>query len=385
MSVLPVLNIKSTEYIGNSLATINSNFTSLDTTVQSISSRQGVIFTELDLIQYGVSELLRTLNTNYTSRIAELRLSCSEQYNDVSQNTKRYKVKNVHELYLHPINGGNVSLYDSLNNLWKNYVIPGVLPFSIHKLKPNTIYDVYLSHDNALYVFNLHFVEWKSSTIPSTKAILDGVPILDEGMILGQPTGEYTQVTDAVVKRFIGCIYNTQTGIEQTYGGTQAAGTNSKQLLWNANNQLECFIKDTNLQSKYTLNTHLPLHSKNINIFNKTNGNKTFWNRTNNSTDNQFLFVCGEKTRVHITYSNTCTCSGMENVYAGISIDNEFAPERSTNVIINQNVNGLTYLQCTLESIVEPGIHYIYTFDAAGKNVVFNTQADCNFTVKFLN
>jgi hypothetical protein len=359
MNTLPVFSIKATDYIGDSLSVINSNFASLNLNTQDMNNRIKTLNDNFSNLSKNVYSLCSLFNSNFISTICQLRVTCSKLYMD-SSFEERFIIKNAQSIFIHPVKQGLIGLYDNITKTWETQVIPGVLEFSTAQLSKGVMYDIYLGFSNIETVFVIKFEEWSEN---KKQKIIDGVIVSN---------------TDNNM-RYIGCLYKENSGIEQSYTQQSLGGANLKQHIWNSTNQINCFIKGTNNFSSYSLQTFLPKNSKNLNIFNNTDGNKTFWNQ-----NNSLSFICNEKTSVQVLY-NTYIKTNNKNAYIGISINDAYKPIKDNLTLVNQNSDGECLLSCSMRIDAKPGLNKIYTFDAGEKEVLFNTKANSYFEVNFLN
>jgi hypothetical protein len=358
MKTFPLHDIKATEYIGNSLTTINSNFVSLSTNVQDMSVRYTNLRQDFINLEQNITLLNNFFNTNYTSNVCQIRVSSSLLYADASLSKKR-RLINVQSIFLHPVEGGSVSLYNTISNTWETQVLPGVIEVSIATLSPHTLYDIFIKYNSVNNVFETTF----TTTSSNKKATLDGI---------------YVHLDDNN-KRYIGCFYKELSGVEQTYNYTQVGDSKLKQHLWNNSNQVKAYIKGYNSLQNYTLPIFLPKNSKNLNVFSNTDGRKTFWNKSNT-----FSFICGKSTSIQVVYTTFVELNN-KNAYIGISLNDEYQPFKESLALVNENNDGVMVMSCSIKIDVEPGLHKVYTFDASEESVRFNVKSKSYYEVIFLN
>lgn len=359
MNTLPVFEIKATDYIGDSLAAINSNFASISFNTQDMINRINTLNNDFSNLSNGVYNLCNQFNANFVSTICQLRMTCSKLYAD-SSFEKKVKLKNIQSIFIHPVKQGLIGLYNKTNNTWETQVIPGVLEFSTARLTRDTLYDVFLGFNTVETVYSIKFEEWSKN---KNKKVVDGVVVSEENINM----------------RYIGCVYKGVGGVEQSYTQEQLGGVDLKQHIWNNDNQIPCYIRGNNNFKSYSLQTFLPKNSKNLNVFNNTDVNKTFWNK-----NNSLSFVCGEKTAVQVLY-NTHINLNNKNAYIGISLNDAYKPLKDSLTLVNQSSEGECLLSCSMKIDAEPGLNTVYTFDAGEESVLFNTRANSYFEVTLLN
>lgn len=358
MKTFPLLDIKATEYIGNSLMTINNNFVSLSANTQDMSVRHEILKQSFVSLEASINYLNKFFNTNYTSNVCQIRMSCSKLYSDGSLSVRR-RLKGVQSLFIHPLDRGLLSLYNIEFNTWETRVLPGVTEFSIVHLESKAMYDIFIGYDSISNVFTIAY-DLSSS---NKKITIDGILVHK----------------DMYNMRYIGCMYKEVNGIEQTYTNTQLGDGVIKQHLWNNNNQLNTIIKNYNSLQNYTLPIVLPKNSKNLNVFNNTDGNKTFWNKSGT-----FSFICGRKTSIQVLYT-THVETDNKNAYIGMSLNNEYQPFKDSLTLVNQQSEGVCVMSCSMKMDVEAGHHNVYTFDASEQGVRFNVNTKSYYEVIFLN
>jgi prophage DNA circulation protein len=102
MSCPTVTTIQKTECIGNSLVTINSNFATLKDAACDNQSQIN-----------GLNDVLNSLFASLPT-LMNIRMSLSN-----STPTTTTDIRNAATLYLHPYNGSNVALWNTLSNKWE--------------------------------------------------------------------------------------------------------------------------------------------------------------------------------------------------------------------------------------------------------------------------
>lgn len=192
--------ISENECIGDSLQTINANFSALDIPLcETVST---------------VANLLAGIQN-----LMNIRMSLS---NSTAITTT--DIKNASTLYVHPYNGTVVSLYNTTTNKWELKPFTSVLSISLASLLANTNYDVYLYYNSGN--FQVEFVAWDNQTegaTPPTTGSQNGVLVK----------------TNEPNKRLIGCLRTTGAGqTEVSFGRTAVVGGSYPKLyIWNLYNQ----------------------------------------------------------------------------------------------------------------------------------------------------
>ena len=201
-----VQRINRTECIGNSLVTINNNFSSLDSAICDANNiaadRQTIIENSL------------------LSQVMNGRLSLSP-----SEAVMTEDVLDANFIYYHPYNGNRVALWNIISSKWEIKQLPGVISKQLIGCDANKNYDIYLHHDGT--DFQIETVEWTDSdagAAPPTLATRDGALLRPL-----QPN-----------KRLIGCLRTTGDCVtEFSFGKSPVqGGSHPKFLLWNSYNRV---------------------------------------------------------------------------------------------------------------------------------------------------
>lgn len=205
--------IKEEECIGDSLQTINTNFSALEVSLCEAGS-------DIANIESLLSELVGGIQT-----LMNIRMSLSPTTpittTDIVTDT----------IYVHPYNGTAVSLWNSTTNKWEIKQFTSVLAANLTDAGasiPARNYDVYLYYDNASSSFKVQCELWSGQTAgaaPPTTGIQNGVLVK-----LGEPN-----------KRLIGClrtVADAPARTEVSFGRNSAVGGSWPKLyLWNFYNQ----------------------------------------------------------------------------------------------------------------------------------------------------
>lgn len=199
--------IDENECIGDSLQTINANFSALEIPVCNLVSDVNDLEDVIDGLLGGVSNLMN------------IRMSLS---NSTAITTT--DIANAGTLYIHPYNGTAVALYNTTTSKWELKQFTSILSVSLASLAANTNYDIYLYYSSGN--FQVDFVAWSSQAAgatPPTTGTQNGVLVRT-----GQPN-----------KRLIGCLRTTNAGqTEVSFGRTSAvSGSYPKIYVWNLYNQ----------------------------------------------------------------------------------------------------------------------------------------------------
>jgi hypothetical protein len=228
--------INETDCIGDSLYTINDNFNRLNIGLcniidqfNSLISPIAPSFANLRLSVWSDTPYFRTNLYGLGTQ-------------DAGASFTPDNVPNPTSIYLHPVNGNNVGLYNVNKGIWQVYQIPGSIQFSLNGLAANTNYDIYLGNKAASATtpssydpssgFYLNFVPWNNNNfgnfVPSTRTTLDG-----------SPGGVRVYANDSS-QRFIGCLRTVGAGeTEMSYGlNFTVGGSSPKMYLWNAYNKV---------------------------------------------------------------------------------------------------------------------------------------------------
>jgi len=202
---LNVAKISRTECIGNSLVTINRNFSNLDIAICNASNL--------------ADERYNLIESAVFSQVMNVRLSLSPTNpvttTDTTSNT----------IYLHPYKGTTVSLWNVVSSKWETKTFNSTISEQLTGCAANANYDVYLYHDGTK--FGLEMVAWTSDvvgTLPPLTDIKNGVPVK-----VAQPN-----------KRLIGCLRTTDACMtELSFGKTPVSGgSHPKLFLWNLYNRV---------------------------------------------------------------------------------------------------------------------------------------------------
>lgn len=287
--------------------------------------------------------------SNNTNSIAEAELSISNLINDVAalsavttsnatalpgnanirisldQNspTPKSNIRDGSTLYIHPYKGNEISLYDTVEKVWRRHVIKNKIAQNLVdandiSLPAETNYDVFLENTEGTFIVT--FDPWSNSTVNSdgakNRTYIDGVCV---------HTGDYS-------KRLIGCLRTTIQGAsEQTFGGHAAGGYGCKQLVWNAQNQIpvSCWS----------------FESSQYNITASPDG-LSYWRKVNSSIEygydgfnHRFSFITGDYNNISFTGQIFSTkYSGIMVIASvGIAIDtDQDVPAKDEGMLISQ-------------------------------------------------
>jgi len=207
--------IDENECIGDSLETINTNFSAVEVSLCNTIQ-------ELNNLKATVGSLLGGIQT-----LMNIRMSLSPTQpittTDITSTT----------LYIHPYNGDAITLWNPSINSWEVKQFPTTLSFNLALVgaqTPNRNYDIYLYWDTPSLTYKIECIPWTDQTLgvlPPQLGVQDG--------ILVKP-GESN-------KRLIGCVRTTESTspLGQTtvsFGKTAAfGGSYPKLFLWNLYNQ----------------------------------------------------------------------------------------------------------------------------------------------------
>lgn len=219
MSIIGRLDIN--DYIGNSLYTINTNFTLLDYNLATLvdgASSLNVTHNNLDTTSDSIVKLKRHINTKYLQTLCQGRLSLDNTHFIDNKDTVSNKI------YFHPYDGEEVSLYNELRNTWVNYSVSSVLEFDItpdNRIQENTVVDIYLCYTDKL---ELRYDTWLPDigdhNENTTRILFDNVVVRKNDR----------------QQRFIGCLRYDKS--------KQAHIKNNQQILWNKYNKLNTIVYD---------------------------------------------------------------------------------------------------------------------------------------------
>ncbi len=203
--------ISEEECIGDSLETINTNFSALDVAVQNSTQATN---TAVQGLTGNVTELLKGIHN-----IMNIRMSLS---NTTAITTT--DIKNATNLYIHPYNGAVVSLWNTTINRWELKQFSSIITVSLASLMADTNYDIYLHFSSGN--FQVEFVAWPSQaagSVPPATGSQNGILVKS-----GEPN-----------KRLIGCLRTTNAGQTEVSFGRVAAvgGSHPKLFVWNLYNQ----------------------------------------------------------------------------------------------------------------------------------------------------
>lgn len=297
--------IDSSEYIGDSLIKINNNFTALKDAVCSL--------------------------VGASPSVAAIRLSLDPT---TAIPTENRTGTNASTLYVHPFKGTSISLYNLQAEKWEINSFETVLSFPLTTLAANTNYDIYLHRNNNL-VYNVEFVAWANSTpgaAPLPRVYKDGVIV---------------KSLSEANKRLVGCLRTVAQGqSEQSLGSHIAGGSNTKQLLWNAQNQMPISFYS------FETGTYAAVGGSN---------GWTGWRKVNPSgpgsgSNHRFSFITGDYTTLNIIgqiYSSYYNNLTQVVSYVGFGINNEINPTLSQGFQLISELRG---------SDMTPRAHILKTF-----------------------
>ena len=115
--------INENECIGDSLTTINANFSALDVAACNLA---------------GLNDIVNSLLGSISS-LMNIRISLSNSSPIITTD-----ITNTANIYIHPYNGSVVSLWNTTLNKWELKQFTSILPVGLAGLASNTNYDVYL-------------------------------------------------------------------------------------------------------------------------------------------------------------------------------------------------------------------------------------------------
>lgn len=213
--------IDENECIGDSLQTINANFSALDTTLCNLRSNITVVENTVNTVVAGIPTQMN------------IRMSLSptdpDPIGDITSTN----------LYVHPYNGNIVTLWNPALNRWD--ARPLLAPLEVNLAlagaqTPSQNYDVFLFFDNQISNFRVECIPWYSTT-PGANPHIPGAtppPLPTKDGIFVKP-GEPQ-------KRLIGCVRTTESSNPPgqtilSYGRTAIpGGSNPRLFLWNLYN-----------------------------------------------------------------------------------------------------------------------------------------------------
>lgn len=173
MSFTEVISIN--EPIGDSLVKINSNFTSIDTRLRLLSTGQHlvpilsagtIVLSSVGYYEsvFSTGERITELHSRVAGVVDQITTTlaakcCSVRLSHSNTDVYEYTDTSTSDIYLHPCNGNQVSLYKASINDWLVYEINTVYKFSLRKdsTKPTT---PILGRDTVVAVF----LYWEDDT-----------------------------------------------------------------------------------------------------------------------------------------------------------------------------------------------------------------------------
>lgn len=329
--------IDSSECIGDSLVRINNNFTSLNNVVCS-------------------------LVTGASPSVANIRLSFDP--NTPIPTTNRTGT-NASVLFVHPYKGASISLYNNLARRWEVNQITSVLPFSIQALAGEKNYDIFLHRDSNL-VYRVEFVEWSNSNAgvrAPNKFFLDGIAVKSSA----EPN-----------KRYVGCLRTVGPGFsEQSIGEHKIGGANTKQFLWNAQNQVTMSVYNFDLGTYYLKaigggNTWSAWERVNAKTRN-SNGTYSPNPASNEGRNHRFSFIAGDLTPVNIigqVYASSYLDARYIEfpvIYTAFGINDENNPTTSQGFQMVSELRGSDITpRAHIFRTFESGYHFLQLFNIAG-------------------
>lgn len=343
-------DIKTTDYVGNSLATINNNVDIINNTHTMLLSESNSAYQQSIKLKTGCIYLQKIYSRIAIAKICNIYVSLNNDINHTNQSKQN--------IFVNPFNGGEIGLFDVNTNTWNLYTLNSILFKSFNNLQRDRIYDVYMFYSEDEGELTTQFIMWPEYSIPTAKTTLDGVDVLSTNFS----------------KRYLGTVYIQPWGTTQS---TFNVNNTTKHLVWQ-NNASNVYISNTN-NSQYKLPHILPI--KYTNPFIPYGSLKTLWCKTSL----HIQYVCGKQSTIKIQYNNTANSNSISKIYSGISIDNTANPNERDQ-INTQKFNNHTKIYTELIKTVEPGIHNIYAFDACNNsdvtfNVDSNTYSNLTLTV----